>query len=217
MKIFAVVILIIFAMSVVYLLFLFGVAGVVSGRNPLKAFAKMLTAYVTALGTSSSAATIPVTLKQAIACGTRKEIAGFTVPLCATVHMPGSILKIVACAITIMITQGMSYSPQLFIGFILLLAITMVAAPGVPGGSIMAAVGLLGTTLGFDESNQALIIALYIVMDSFGTACNVTGDGAIAMIVDKIGLGMASHNEPGEIGNQEQKEEMGEEGETGKC
>ena len=191
-KIFAVVILIIFAMTVVYLLFLFGVAGMVSGRNPLKSFAKMLPAYITALGTSSSAATIPVTLKQAMACGARKEIAGFTVPLCATVHMPGSIIEIVACAATIMIAQGMTYSPQLFIGFILLLAITMVAAPGVPGGPAMAMAGLLGPALGFDETNIALMVALCIVMDSFGTSGNVTGDGAIAMIVDKIGLRMAA-------------------------
>ena len=82
--------------------------------------------------------------------------------------------------------QGMPFDFPLFAGFIFMLGITMVAAPGVPGGAIMAALGILQSMLGFDESAQALMIALYIAMDSFGTACNVTGDGAIALIIDKV-------------------------------
>lgn len=146
----------------------------------------MLPAYFTALGTQSSAATIPVTLAQATKNGVSEEIAGFVIPLCATIHLSGSMLKITACALALMLMQGMPYTTGMFIGFIFMLAVTMVAAPGVPGGAIMAALGVLQSMLGFGESEQALMIALYIAMDSFGTACNVTGDGAIALIVDKL-------------------------------
>ena len=146
----------------------------------------MMPAYFTALGTQSSAATIPVTLKQAIKTGVNEDIAGFVIPLCATIHMSGSTLKIVACAMAIMITSGMAYDLSMFAGFICMLGITIVAAPGVPGGAIMASLGLLSSILGFSEADNALMIALYIAMDSFGTACNVTGDGAIAQIVNRI-------------------------------
>ena len=146
----------------------------------------MLPAYFTALGTQSSAATIPVTLEQTKKNGVSEDVAGFTVPLCATIHMSGSTLKIVACALALMIMQDMQYDFWGFFGFICMLGITMVAAPGVPGGAIMASLGLLQSMLGFNEETQALMIALYIAMDSFGTACNVTGDGAIAVIVDRL-------------------------------
>ena len=146
----------------------------------------MMPAYFTALGTQSSAATIPVTLEQTKKNGVNPDVAGFVIPLCATIHMSGSIQKLVACALALMIMQGMPYDFSLFAGFIFLLGITVVAAPGVPGGVIMAALGILQSMLGFGESEQALMIALYIAMDSFGTACNVTGDGAIALIMDKI-------------------------------
>ena len=146
----------------------------------------MMPAYFTALGTQSSAATIPVTLEQTKKKGVSSDIAGFVIPLCATIHLSGSTLKIVACALALMMMQGIPFDFPLFAGFIFMLGITMVAAPGVPGGAIMAALGILQSMLGFDESAQALMIALYIAMDSFGTACNVTGDGAIALIIDKI-------------------------------
>ena len=138
------------------------------------------------VGTQSSAATIPVTLAQTIKNGVSKNIATFVIPLCATIHLSGSTMKITACAMAIMIMSGMPVNTADFSGFILMLGITMVAAPGVPGGAIMAALGILEGMLGFDETAQALMIALYIAMDSFGTACNVTGDGAIAVIVDRI-------------------------------
>ena len=145
----------------------------------------MLPAYFTALGTQSSAATIPVTLRQAIKMGVSEDIAGFVIPLCATIHMSGSTLKIVACALALMIMHGMPYDFAMFAGFIAMLGITIIAAPGVPGGAIMASLGLLASILGFTEKDQALMIALYIAMDSFGTACNVTGDGFIALVIDK--------------------------------
>lgn len=180
------VILVIFILHVVLLLIQFAVAGSVGGKNPLKLLRNMLPAYATALGTQSSAATIPVTLAQTLKNGVRESIAVFTVPLCATIHLSGSTMKIVACAMAILIMAGEPVTIAQFGGFILMLGITMVAAPGVPGGAIMAALGLLQSMLGFNETLQALMIALYIAMDSFGTACNVTGDGAIAEIVDKI-------------------------------
>ena len=176
----------IFLLHAIELVFLFLVAGTVTRRDPFHALITMLPAYVTALGTASSAATIPVTLQQAIKNGVRPETAGFTVPLCATIHMPCSILKITAVAYAISLSMGLPCDFGTYIGFIMMLAITMVAAPGVPGGAIMAALGLLGSMLGFDANLQGLMIAIYIAMDSFGTAGNVTGDGAIALIVDHI-------------------------------
>lgn len=145
----------------------------------------MLPAYFTALGTSSSAATIPVTLKQTILNGVDQGIAGFVIPLCATIHLSGSEMKIVACALALMMMEGMNFDFGMMAGFICMLGVIMVAAPGVPGGAIMAALGILGSMLHFGSSEQALIIALYITMDSFGTACNVTGDGAIALVMDR--------------------------------
>lgn len=180
------IILIIFAMHIILLLFQFITAGLISGKNPFKSLITMLPAYVTALGTQSSAATIPVTLAQAKKNGVDEEIADFVIPLCATIHLSGSMLKIVSCAFAVMFMTGMDTSPDVFSGFIMMLGITMVAAPGVPGGAIMAAVALLQSMLGFDQTLTGLMIALYITMDSFGTACNVTGDGAIALILNKI-------------------------------
>lgn len=185
---------VIFVLHIFLLLFQYSVAALFVRRNPLKLLGRMMPAYFTALGTQSSAATIPVTLEQAKKNGVSADIAGFVIPLCATIHLSGSTLKIVACALALMIMQGMPFDFPLFAGFIFMLGITMVAAPGVPGGAIMASLGILQSMLGFDESAQALMIALYIAMDSFGTACNVTGDGAIALIIDKMtGKNCAEH------------------------
>lgn len=183
---FLIIIVIIFAMTAVLLLLHYAIAGSIVRRNPFKLLATMMPAYFTALGTSSSAATIPVTLQQTIKNGVSPEVAGFTIPLCATINLSGSTLKIVACAIAIMLMEGIAFDFTLMLGFILMLGITMVAAPGVPGGAIMAALGVLDSLLGFTPEQQAMMITLYIAMDSFGTACNVTSDGAIALIMDKI-------------------------------
>lgn len=180
------VILVIFVLHVLLLLIQFSIAGSVSGKNPLRLLRNMLPAYATALGTQSSAATIPVTMAQAIKNGVRQNIAVFVIPLCATIHLAGSMMKITACAMAIMIMAGEPIVLGNYAGFIMMLGVAMVAAPGVPGGAIMAALGLLQSMLGFNETLQALMIALYIAMDSFGTACNVTGDGAIAIVVDRI-------------------------------
>lgn len=180
------IILVIFVLHVGVLVLQYLIASLFSGLNPFKALWTMLPAYFTALGTQSSAATIPVTLRQTVAMGVDKDVAGFVVPLCATIHMSGSTLKIVACALALMMTHGMHYDAAMFAGFVSMLAITIIAAPGVPGGAIMASLGLLSSMLGFSEADNALMIALYIAMDSFGTACNITGDGAIAQIVARL-------------------------------
>ena len=172
LNVFAKIIIVIFILHIAVLLIQFIVAGLIAGKNPFTALKTMLPAYFTALGTQSSAATIPVTLQQVQKIGVSDAIAKLVVPLCATIHLSGSTLKIVACCIALMMIQGI---PIDFISF-----------SGVPGGAIMAAIGIIGTMLGFDAQNQALMIALYIAMDSFGTAGNVTGDGAIAMVMDKF-------------------------------
>ena len=189
MNVFLKIIVVIFVMTVVLLFIQFFIAGMVGKKNPLRLFRNMLPAYMTALGTQSSAATIPVTLEQTIRNGVRPDLAGFVIPLCATIHLSGSTMKIVACSMAIMLMSDMEINFAQFAGFIMMLGIAMVAAPGVPGGAIMAALGLLQSMLGFDETAQGLMIALYIAMDSFGTATNVTGDGAIAVIVDRINSG----------------------------
>ncbi|GHV27802.1 sodium:proton antiporter [Bacteroidia bacterium] len=186
MSTFVKIIIFILVMHVVLLLIQFSVAGIIAKRNPLKLLKNMLPAYATALGTQSSAATIPVTLKQTLKNGVREPVATFVIPLCATIHLAGSTMKIVACSMAIMYMVGEPVVLLDYSGFILMLGITMVAAPGVPGGAIMASLGLLGSMLGFNETMQALMIALYIAMDSFGTACNVTGDGAITVVMDKM-------------------------------
>ena len=185
-SVFVKIIIVIFVLHILLLLIQFSLAGLVARKNPLRLLKNMLPAYATALGTQSSAATIPVTLAQTLKNGVSKNIATFVIPLCATIHLSGSTMKITACAMAIMMMAGIPIHTLDFSGFIFMLGITMVAAPGVPGGAIMAALGVLEGMLGFDETAQALMIALYIAMDSFGTACNVTGDGAIAVVVDRI-------------------------------
>ena len=180
------VVVIVLILEVVILLTQYFVAGAVGRVNPFKAIFTMLPAYLTALGTSSSAATIPVTLRQTRKNGVSDAVSSFTIPLCATIHLAGSTSKIFAFAFAIVYTQGMTVTTAQWVGFIFMLGITMVAAPGVPGGAIMAATGILQSMLGFDDSAVALMIATYIALDSFGTATNVTGDGAIAIIMDRL-------------------------------
>ena len=187
LRVFGVVLLMSVALHWVWIAVLYGAAGLIAGRSPLAMLRSMLPAYFTALGTMSSAATIPVTLQCAQNNGVRRAIASFTVPLCATTHLAGSTITIVACAVAVMVIQDGLMVPSLWsmLPFIFTLALVMLAAPGVPGGAVMAAVGLLGSMLGFGESAIALMIALYMAQDSFGTACNVTGDGAIAVMIDR--------------------------------
>ncbi|WP_047381737.1 dicarboxylate/amino acid:cation symporter [Cetobacterium sp. ZWU0022] len=181
-KVFAVIIL----LHITVLLIMYFIAGGLSGANPIVLIKNMLPAYFTAIGTQSSAATIPVTLNQTKENGVNPGIAEFVVPLCATIHLSGSTITLVSCAMAIMMLNGMTVTFGTMLGFILMLGVTMVAAPGVPGGAVMAALGIIETMLGFPPTLTSIMIALYLAQDSFGTACNVTGDGAIAIVVNKI-------------------------------
>lgn len=184
---FGIVLIMALVLHWLWIIALFIMAGLKAGKSPLALIKNMMPAYFTALGTMSSAATIPVSLQATKNNGVKNDVANFTVPLCATIHLAGSTITIVACAVAVMMMQNNLEIPSLFsmLPFILTLGVVMLAAPGVPGGAVMSAVGLLGTMLGFGESAIALMIALYMAQDSFGTACNVTGDGAIAVLVDK--------------------------------
>lgn len=183
------VIVVSIVLTVVLLVIQYVIAGLVAGCNPARAFARMLRAYFTALGTSSSAATIPVTYECVLANGVSRDIAGFTVPLCATIHLAGSMTKITAFSMAALFMTSGNYSLASYALFIVMLGITMVAAPGVPGGAITAAQGVLVGLLGFTDPMYSLMVALYIAIDSVGTATNVTGDGAIALIVNRLARG----------------------------
>ncbi|CAM3507490.1 MULTISPECIES: dicarboxylate/amino acid:cation symporter [Brevibacillus] len=186
LSVFAKVFVIIIALHLIYLLVQYSVAGQMGRKNPFTMLKNMMPAYFTAIGTQSSAATIPVTLRQTKKNGINEKIADFVIPLCATIHLSGSTITLVSCAMAVMMLNGMSTSLAVMFPFILMLGVTMIAAPGVPGGAVMAALGLLESMLGFNTTLTSLMIALYIAQDSFGTACNVTGDGAIAVITDRM-------------------------------
>ncbi|MET3576368.1 dicarboxylate/amino acid:cation symporter [Bhargavaea ullalensis] len=189
LSVFAVVFVLIIVLHLVMLMLQYTAAGALTHRNPFKLMKTMAPAYFTALGTQSSAATIPVTLRQARKTGASEKIVDFTVPLFATIHLSGSTITLTSCAIGVMLMNGMPVTFGSMIGFILMLGVTMIAAPGVPGGAVMAAIGLLSSMLGFTEPMLALMIALYMAQDSFGTATNVTGDGALAIITDRFATG----------------------------
>ena len=186
---FLVVVLVSFGLTLVVLLVQYSIAGAMSGVNPLKALWNMRDAYFTALGTSSSAATIPVTLNSTKKNGVTDAVARFVVPLCATIHLSGSMVKITCFSIAVLLLSGGDVSFASYFPFILMLGVMMIAAPGVPGGAIAAAAGLLVQMLGFGDIEVGLMFAAYIALDSFGTATNVTGDGALAMIVNKLTRG----------------------------
>jgi Na+/H+-dicarboxylate symporter len=186
MSVFIKVFIMIIALHLIYLLVQYSVAGAAAKRNPFKMLKEMAPAYMTALGTQSSASTIPVTLKHARKIGAREKVADFSVPLLATIHLSGSTITLVSCGMAVMLLQGQDAGFAEMFPFILMLGITMIAAPGVPGGAVMAALGLLETMLGFSNTMLSLMIALYLAQDSFGTATNVTGDGALTVLADKL-------------------------------
>lgn len=186
LSVFAKVFIMVLILHITILIIQFIIAGTVTGANPFRLLKNMVPAYFTAIGTQSSAATIPVTLAQTKKNGVQDEIAEFVIPLCATVHLSGSTITLVSCSMAIMMLNNMTTSFLIIFPFILMLGVTMVAAPGVPGGAVIAALGLLETMLGFPQSLLSLMIALYVAQDSFGTAANVTGDGAIALMVNRI-------------------------------
>ena len=183
---FAKVLILAVVMTLVYLVVQYIIAGAITGKNPFKALRNMMPAYFTALGTSSSAATIPISVESTLKNGISRPVANFVIPLCATIHLSGSMIKLTLYAFAIVYMANLDISTSTGLGFIFLLGIMMIAAPGVPGGAVMVAAGLLADMMGFDDGMVALMIAAYIAIDSVGTAANVTGDGAIAMILDKF-------------------------------
>ncbi|MBE1556453.1 dicarboxylate/amino acid:cation symporter [Sporosarcina limicola] len=186
LSVFAMVFIMIIGLHFIMLLIQYSIAGSISKRNPFSLMKTMAPAYMTAIGTQSSAATIPVTLRQARKAGVSERVSGFTIPLFATIHLSGSTITLISCSIGVMLMNGVPIEFTKFLPFILMLGVTMIAAPGVPGGAVIAAVGLLAKMLDFDETMIALMIALYMAQDSFGTATNVTGDGALAIVVDSF-------------------------------
>ncbi len=185
---FGVVLVAALVMHWLWLSVLYIATGILLKRNPIELVKNMLPAYFTALGTMSSAATIPVSLQSSKANNVKEDVANFTVPLCATIHLSGSTITIVTCAMAVMFLSPSMEVPSLMgmLPFIMMLGLVMIAAPGAPGGAVMSALGLLTSMLGFNEGAVALMIALYLAQDSFGTACNVTGDGIIALWVDRF-------------------------------
>lgn len=188
LKTFGVVLTLAIIMHWVWITIQYTITGLVLRQSPIKLIKNMLPAYFTAVGTMSSAATIPVTLRQTKKNGVDDSIANFTIPLCATIHLSGSTITLVTCSTAVMALSQHIAIPSLLemLPFIMMLGITMIAAPGAPGGAVMAALGLMASMLGFGEAELALMIALYMAQDSFGTACNITGDGAIALWVNKF-------------------------------
>lgn len=186
LSVFFKVFILIIALHLLYLCIQYFIAGSVSKENPLSMIKTMTPAYFTALGTQSSAATIPVTLESSKKLKVKDSVADFTIPLLANIHLSGSTITLMSCAMAVLFLQGDVVTFGKVIQFVLLLGVTMIAAPGVPGGAVMAAAGLLETVLGFGPEMVTLMIALYMAQDSFGTACNVTGDGAITSITSSL-------------------------------
>ena len=179
--------LVVIPLHIVYLIIQFTTAGFVTGKNPLKMLKNQIPGYLTAVGTQSSAATIPVNVECARNNGVSKEIREFCVPLCATIHLSGSIISVTSFAVAVLMMNGMDHGFSTVFPFILMLGIAMVAAPGAPGGAIMSALPFLPMIgIPSDGGLASLMIALYLTQDSFGTAANVSGDNAIAAVVDHL-------------------------------
>ena len=186
LSVFGLVFIMVIILHWVTLALQYSVAGAVSRRNPIQMLKTMMPAYFTAIGTQSSAATIPVTVRSAKKAGISPRVVDFAIPLCATIHLSGSMITITSCSVAVLFMTGQHPDFGSLIPMILVLGVMMVAAPGVPGGGVMTAIGLLQSMLGFDASMIALMIALYLAQDSFGTATNVTGDATIAALTERI-------------------------------
>ena len=185
------VFLVVIIMHLVIITIQFVVAGAISKKNPFVLIKNQIPAYTTAIGTQSSAATIPVNLECAKNDGVSEEIRNFVVPLCANIHMAGSMITIVACATAVCLMNEIPIGFHTVVPFIMTLGVAMVASPGAPGGSIMTALPFLYMIFGKELGDPngpicAIMVALYITQDSFGTACNVSGDNAIGVVVNEF-------------------------------
>lgn len=185
-SVYAKVVVVMIVLFVVVLMLQYLVAGWVSKRNPWKLFQNMFPALVTALASSSSAATLPITLRCAGKMGAKDNVVNFVIPMCANIHLSGAAVRTVALTVATMLAYNVPFTTVQYIGFILIFSITVLAAPGIPGGVIVAAVGLIETMLGLSPEMIAIVVTLSIALDSLGTAVNVCGDGALMMIIDRI-------------------------------
>lgn len=169
----------------IWLTVLYVVAGVYSGKNPIEVVKHYGPAYITAVGTMSSAATLAVALRCARKSKVlREDMVDFGVPLFANIHLCGSVLtEVFFCMIVSKVLYGTLPDIQTLVLFCVLLAIFAIGAPGVPGGTVMASLGLITGVLGFGDDGTALMLAIFALQDSFGTACNVTGDGALTLFL----------------------------------
>ena len=172
-------------LTLLLLLIEYLLAGLISGKNPFLALYRMLPAYFTGFGCCSSAATLPVTLRQTLQNGVHPDTANLVIPLCANVHLAGSMSNMVAYAAGLMILAGEPITLSEYIPYILQISVIAVAAPGVPGGVVLASATIAETALGFTPERYAILMAIYMALDGMGTACNHTADGAIALVVDK--------------------------------
>ena len=180
------IVAVVFAVTFSVLIVQYTVAGIIAKRNPFKVLWKMMPAYFTGLGCCSSAATIPVTLRQVRANGVSEETANLVVPLCANIHLAGSIAKVVVFTAGFVLLTGGRLDAAVFAQYVLMLSVLTVAAPGIPGGVVLSAAPIAESIVGLGSADYAVLIAAYLSIDGVGTACNLTGDGAIALIVDKI-------------------------------
>lgn len=174
------------AVSILFLVIEFVLAGLIARKNPFKCLWNMLPAYLTGFSICSSAPVIPITLEAVKRNGASEEIADFVVPLCANVHMPGSVIKMATCVTAVAYMTGFDLTPALFVNFVLLQCISAVSAPGVATGVLMASVGLLESVIGFSAEQTALLMTVYLALDGYGPACSVTADGALVQIADRF-------------------------------
>ena len=183
--VFLCMILVSWAVTLAYLVLMYCVAGAYARKNPLKAFWGMRSAYLTAFATCSSAASIPVSLENVKGLGVRAEVAEMVVPLCATIHLAGSMIKLVCCASAFVLLSGRSVGVGTMSAFIFVMTVTAIAAPGVPGGVITSSLGALASILFLTPEQCSMLMTVYLAMDGVGSACSVGGHGAIALAVDK--------------------------------
>ncbi len=187
LSVFGRVYLIVIPLHLIYLCLQFSVAGMYAKKNPIQMLKNQIPGYLTAVGTQSSAATIPVNIECAEKNGVSSQIREFVVPLCATIHLSGSIISVISFTVGVLMMNNMNYGPGVIFPYLFMLGVAMVAAPGAPGGAIMSALPFLPMVgIPSDGGLASLMIALYITQDSFGTAANVSGDNAIAVVVNKI-------------------------------
>lgn len=186
LSVFSKVFVTIIALHLITLFVQYFIAGLVAQKNPIKLLKNIIPAYLSAIATQSSVAVIPITIDCSKKNGVSSNIADFVLPLCSTIHLSGSVISITACSVAVMLVNGKTIEIASMLPFMMILGVMMVAAPGVPCGAILAASGILQSILGFDAAMLSLIIALHVAQDGFGTACNVSGDGSIAVILDNL-------------------------------